>query len=45
MYALDVTRAALRPVLALFLFGAVLPLFSIAVFAWALRRTKTTGNF
>jgi ABC-2 type transport system permease protein len=53
-YALDAMRAALlggaglhavwRPLLVLFLFAAVLLPVSMAVFAWALRRTKTTGT-
>jgi ABC-2 type transport system permease protein len=53
-YALDAMRAALlggaglhavpRLLLELFLFSAVLLPFSMAVFAWALRRTKTTGT-
>jgi ABC-2 type transport system permease protein len=53
-YALDAMRAALlggaglhavlRPLLVLFLFSAVLLPFSMAVFAWTLRRTKTTGT-
>lgn len=53
-YALDAMRAALldgaglvaiaRPLLILLLFGAVLLPASMAVFAWALRRTKTTGT-
>ena len=53
-YALDAMRAALlgdaglravwRPLLVLFLFAALLLPLSMAVFAWALRRTKTTGT-
>jgi ABC-2 type transport system permease protein len=53
-YALDAMRAALiggavlqaiwRPLLVLLLFAAVLLPFSMAVFAWGLRRTKTTGT-
>ena len=53
-YALDAMRAALlggagleavwRPLLVLLLFAAVLLPVSMAVFAWALRRTKTTGT-
>jgi ABC-2 type transport system permease protein len=53
-YALDAMRAALlggaalhavlRPLLVLFLFSAVLLPFSMAVFAWTLGRTKTTGT-
>lgn len=53
-YALDAVRAALlggagfqavwRPLLVLLLFSAVLLPLSMAVFAWALRRTKTTGT-
>ncbi|MGB8473699.1 MAG: ABC transporter permease [Candidatus Acidiferrum sp.] len=53
-YALDAMRAALlagtgfhavwRPLLVLLLFAAFLLPFSMAVFAWALRRTKTTGT-
>jgi ABC-2 type transport system permease protein len=53
-YALDAMRAALlggaglqavwRPLLVLLLFAAVLLPVSTAVFAWALRRTKTTGT-
>jgi ABC-2 type transport system permease protein len=53
-YALDAMRAALlggaglravwQPLLVLFLFAAVLLPVSMAVFAWALRRTKTTGT-
>jgi ABC-2 type transport system permease protein len=53
-YALDAMRAALlggagfhavwRPLLILLLFSAVLLPLSMAVFAWALRRTKTTGT-
>jgi ABC-2 type transport system permease protein len=53
-YALDAMRAALlggagfhavwRPLLVLLLFAAVLLPLSMAVFAWALRRTKTTGT-
>ena len=53
-YALDAMRAALlggagleavlRPLLVLFVFSAVLLPLSMAVFAWALRRTKTTGT-
>ncbi len=53
-YALDAMRAALlggagfhavwRPLLILLLFAAVLLPLSMAVFAWALRRTKTTGT-
>lgn len=54
MYALDAVRAALlggagfhavwRPLLVLLLFAAVLLPISMFVFAWALRRTKTTGT-
>jgi len=53
-YALDAMRAALLagaglhavfgPLVVLVLFAAVLVPLSIAVFAWALRRTKTTGT-
>ncbi|MGB2593060.1 MAG: ABC transporter permease [Candidatus Acidiferrum sp.] len=53
-YALDAMRAALlggagfhavwRPLLILLLFGVVLLPLSMAVFAWSLRRTKTTGT-
>jgi ABC-2 type transport system permease protein len=53
-YALDAMRSALlggarfdtvlEPLLALYLFGAVLLPLSMAAFAWALRRTKTTGT-
>jgi ABC-2 type transport system permease protein len=53
-YALDAMRAALlggaglhavwRPLLVLLLFAALLLPVSMAVFAWALRRTKTTGT-
>ncbi|MGH9740993.1 MAG: ABC transporter permease [Candidatus Acidiferrum sp.] len=53
-YALDAMRAALlggagfhsvwRPLLVLLLFSAALLPLSMAVFAWALRRTKTTGT-
>jgi ABC-2 type transport system permease protein len=53
-YALEAMRAALlggaglhavlQPLLVLFLFAAVLLPLSVAVFAWALRRTKTTGT-
>jgi ABC-2 type transport system permease protein len=53
-YALDAMRAALlsgaglravwQPLLVLLLFAAVLLPVSMAVFAWALRRTKTTGT-
>jgi ABC-2 type transport system permease protein len=53
-YALDAMRAALlggsnltaiwRPLAVLLLFAAVLLPLSAAVFAWALRRTKTTGT-
>ncbi|MGC2831247.1 MAG: ABC transporter permease [Candidatus Acidiferrum sp.] len=53
-YALNAMRAALlsgagfhavwRPLLVLFLLSAVLLPLSMAVFAWALRRTKTTGT-
>ncbi|HYL64545.1 MAG TPA: ABC transporter permease [Candidatus Methylomirabilis sp.] len=53
-YALDAMRAALlggaglhavgQPLLILFLFAAVLLPVSMAVFAWSLRRTKTTGT-
>ena len=53
-YALDAMRAALlggaalhavlQPLLVLFLFSAVLLPFSMAVFAWTLGRTKTTGT-
>jgi ABC-2 type transport system permease protein len=53
-YALDAMRAALlggaglhavlQPLLVLVLFSAVLLPLSMAVFAWALRRTKTTGT-
>lgn len=53
-YALDAMRAAMlggaglnavwRPLLVLFLFAAVLLPLSMTVFAWALRRTKTTGT-
>jgi ABC-2 type transport system permease protein len=53
-YALDAMRAALlggaglsavwRPLLVLFFFAAALLPLSMAVFAWALRRTKTTGT-
>jgi ABC-2 type transport system permease protein len=53
-YALDAMRAALlggaglhavwRPLLVLLLFAAGLLPVSMAVFAWALRRTKTTGT-
>lgn len=53
-YALDAMRAALlagaglhavwQPLLVLLLFTAVLLPLSMAVFAWALRRTKTTGT-
>ena len=53
-YALDAMRAALlggaglhavlRPLVVLFLFSVALLPFSMAVFAWALRRTKTTGT-
>jgi ABC-2 type transport system permease protein len=54
MYALDAMRAALldgssvagiaRELLILFLFAAALLPASTATFAWALRRTKTTGT-
>jgi len=37
-------HAVWRPLLVLFLFAAVLLPSSMAVFAWALRRTKTTGT-
>lgn len=53
-YALNAIRAALlsgagfhavwRPLLVLLLLSAVLLPLSMAVFAWALRRTKTTGT-
>jgi ABC-2 type transport system permease protein len=53
-YALDAMRAALlggadlhavwRPLLVLLLFAGLLLPVSMAVFAWALRRTKTTGT-
>jgi ABC-2 type transport system permease protein len=53
-YALDAMRAALlggaglhavlQPLLVLLLFAAVLLPLSMVVFAWALRRTKTTGT-
>ena len=53
-YALDAMRAALldgasllaisRPLLALLAFAAILLPASMAGFAWALRRTKTTGT-
>jgi ABC-2 type transport system permease protein len=53
-YALDGMRGALldgegvvgiaRPLLILVLFGAVLLPVSVAVFSWALRRTKITGT-
>lgn len=53
-YALNAMRAALlsgagfhavwRPLLVLLLLSAVLLPLSMAVFAWALRRTKTTGT-
>jgi ABC-2 type transport system permease protein len=52
-YALDAMRAALlgagvqsvwRPLIVLLSFSAVLLPFSMAVFSWALRRTKTTGT-
>jgi ABC-2 type transport system permease protein len=53
-YALDAMRGALlerssllgigRPLLILFLFGAVLMPVSIVLFSWTLRRTKTTGT-
>jgi ABC-2 type transport system permease protein len=53
-YALDAMRGALlggegfatvwRPLAVLFLFAAVLLPLSMFVFAWALRRTKTTGT-
>jgi ABC-2 type transport system permease protein len=53
-YALDAMRAALlggaglhavwRPLLVLLLFAAVLLPVSMGAFAWALRRTKTTGT-
>lgn len=53
-YALDAMRAALlgaggyhavwRPLLILLLFAAVLLPLSMLVFAWSLRRTKTTGT-
>jgi ABC-2 type transport system permease protein len=54
MYALDAMRAALlegssisgiaHPLLILFLFATALLPASTAAFAWALRRTKTTGT-
>jgi ABC-2 type transport system permease protein len=54
MYALDAMRAALlggaalhavlRPLLVLLFFSSVLLPLSMAVFAWALGRTKTTGT-
>jgi ABC-2 type transport system permease protein len=53
-YALDAMRGALlegaglmaigRPLLILLSFGAVLLPASMAVFSWALRRTKITGT-
>jgi ABC-2 type transport system permease protein len=53
-YALDAMRGALlegaglvaigQPLLILLLFGAVLLPASMAVFSWALRRTKITGT-
>jgi ABC-2 type transport system permease protein len=52
-YALDAMRAALlgagvqsvwRPLIVLLSFSAVLLPFSMAVFSWVLRRTKTTGT-
>ena len=53
-YALDATRAALltgasvvlvwRPIAALLVFATVLLPVSMAVFAWAVRRTKATGT-
>lgn len=53
-YVLDAVRAALlggagfpavwRPLLVLLLFSAVFLPLSMTVFAWALRRTKTTGT-
>ncbi|HXL21996.1 MAG TPA: ABC transporter permease [Candidatus Dormibacteraeota bacterium] len=53
-YALDAMRAALltgatlaslwRPLVALLLFAAILLPLSMSAFAWAVRRTKTTGT-
>jgi len=53
-YALDAMRAAIlsgaplltlwRPLSALFLFAAILLPLSMTAFAWAVRRTKTTGT-
>ena len=53
-YALDATRAALlsganlaalwRPIATLLLFAAILLPLSLSAFAWAVRRTKTTGT-
>lgn len=53
-YALDAMRAAMiggagfhavwQPILVLLGFAAVLLPFSMAIFAWALRRTKSTGT-